>query len=104
MLIKQIDELAKRIKDNHSTKKPQFDVYYKYITISHSVKKIIMSKLINSYSFWRSSYPFGGLLILLAVLSYWENFGHVFLIVVVNLTWRQMFLRKLQLAAKYWNI
>ena len=63
MLSKKIDELAKRIKDNHSTKKPRFDVYYKYITISHSVKKIIMSKLINSYSFWRSSYPFGGLIL-----------------------------------------
>ena len=56
-----------------------------------------MSKLINSYSFWRSTYPFGGLILQ-------KNFGHVFLIVVVNLTWRQMFLRKLQFAAKYWNI
>ena len=55
-----------------------------------------MSKLINSYSFWRSSYPFGGLILLGEFRS---RFSYV-----VNLIWRQMFLRKLQLAAKYWNI
>ena len=40
-------------------------------------------------------------LFLLAVLSYRYNFGHLFLIVNVNLTWRQIFLRTLQFAAKH---
>ena len=39
-------------------------------------------------------------LFLLAVSSKY-HFFHLFLIVVVNLTWRQMFLRKLRLAASY---
>ena len=30
--------------------------------------------------------------------------GHLFHIVIVKLTWRQMFLRKLQVPAKNWNI
>ena len=30
--------------------------------------------------------------------------GHLFHIVIVKLTWRQIFLRKLQVPAKNWNI
>ena len=40
-------------------------------------------------------------LFLLAVPSKY-HFFHLFLIVVENLTWRQMFLRKLRFAASYW--
>ena len=47
-------------------------------------KKIIISKLIISYSFWRSSYPFGGLILQVEFLS-------LFLIEIVNLTRKQMF-------------
>ena len=39
--------------------------------------------------------PFSGLILQM-------DSGHLFLIVIVNLTWTQMFLRKLQFAAKYW--
>ena len=42
-------------------------------------------------------------LFLLAVPSKY-HFFHLFLIVVENLTWRQMFLRKLRFAASYWYI
>ena len=38
--------------------------------------------------------PFGGLILQV-------KFGHLFLIIIVNLTWRQMFLRKLRFAARY---
>ena len=57
------------------------------MTISHSVK--------------HCSKPVDNFLFLLAVLSYRLNFSHLFLIVIVNLTWRQMFLRKPRFAAKY---
>ena len=50
------------------------------MTISHSVN-IVASQLIISYSFWQS-YLTGR-------------------ISIVNLTWRQMFLRKPRFAAKY---
>ena len=40
-------------------------------------------------------------LFLLAVPSKY-HFFHLFLIVVENLTWGQMFLRKLRFAASYW--
>ena len=42
--------------------------------------------------------PVDHFLFLLTVLSYKWNFGHL---MIVNLTWRQMFLRKLRFAAKY---
>ena len=45
--------------------------------------------------------PVDHFLFLLAVLSYSQNFGHLFLIVIAYLTWRQMFLRKLRFAARY---
>ena len=56
-------------------------------TLSHAIQKIIITRLIISYSFWRSH------------LS--TFFFYLFLIVVVNLTWRQMFLCKLRFAASY---
>ena len=37
-----------------------------------------MSKLINSYSFWRSSYPFGGLILLGEFRSRFSYCGRVF--------------------------
>ena len=57
-------------------------------------KKVIIGKLIISYSFWRSSYPFGGLILQVEFLP-------PVLIVVVNLMWRQVFLNKLQFVVKY---
>ena len=53
------------------------------ISISHSVN-IVMSQLIISYCFWWSYLT-----------------GYLFLIVMVNLIWRQMLLRKLRFAARY---
>ena len=46
--------------------------------------------------------PVDHFLFLLAVLPYRWNFGHLFLNLIANLTWREMFLRKLKFAAKYW--
>ena len=62
-----------------------------HISLSHSVK-VIISKLIISYSFWRSSYLFVGPILQVEFLS--PSF-----IVVVNLTWRQI-LKLFQLRRK----
>ena len=57
-----------------------------YISISHSVNIVISQVIIFI--------PFGGLTLQL-------EFGYLFSIMIVNLTWRQMFLRKLRFAASY---
>ena len=56
------------------------------ISISHSVN-IEIGQLIISYYFWRCTLQ--------------VEFDYLFFIMIVNLTWRQIFLRKLRFAASY---